>query len=348
MSGISLKSELYNDDDLDQAAEYLRLAIGKLARHKTAVTPINYGLAYNYVAGKDSQLIEKLDKLLDGNKPLDAEDAESLFIRSFYKDDIVNSELRAELLSTVAQVLGSLVDIAGKTKLSNKSLEIHIQNLAKASDTPAVLAVVNHILEEAREFVTTAKHFETDINRSAEDVSKLKKELINARKEAKTDALTQLNNRRSFNQELGNLIEIHDKNSTDFSIILVDIDHFKKVNDDHGHLVGDKVLSSLAKILTCKVRGSDFTARYGGEEFAILLPNTRITNAFSVAENIRMTIEKNKLKLRKSGASLGSITASFGIAGHRAGEDADDFLERCDNALYRAKELGRNRCVLAD
>lgn len=348
MSHNRLKTDLFIDDSINQAAEYLRLAIGKLAQHKVAASPINYGLAYSYVSGKDLRLNKKLDQILKDNKVLDSDTAESLFIETFYDDDEVNKQLRVELLSTVAQVIGSLIDIAGKAELSNKNLESHIRHLAGASDSASVLKAVNSILQDTRDFVTTTKQFENDIHATVDDVQKLKKELSNARREAQTDALTQLNNRRSFDKELMQLIATHDQNNSDFCMILIDIDFFKKVNDEHGHLVGDKVLSSLANILKSKVRGSDFTARYGGEEFAILLPNTRITNAFAVAENIRTSIKKHKLVLRRSGVSLGAITASFGVAGHIKNESKEDFTERCDKALYRAKKLGRNRCVLAD
>lgn len=345
---VSINNSLFDDDSIEQASEYLRLALAKLAQHKSAATPVNYSLAYNYVAGKDTNLQENLDKIVGNSLEISPDIAEGLYMQSFYDESLANEHLRANLLTMVAQVIGSLVDIAGKAKLTNFGLEGHIGKLAKSSSPTEVLTSVNEILRQSREFVTHSKQFEDDIETSVEDINQLKRELQNARREATIDSLTMLNNRRSFDEEILKLIANHDVNCVDFCMIFVDIDLFKKINDEHGHLVGDKVLSSIANILKGKVRGSDFCARYGGEEFVILLPKTFMTSAFSVSENLRSIIEKNKLTLKRSGISLGTITASFGVACHRKNESADDFVSRCDKALYRAKELGRNRSIIAD
>jgi len=105
---------------------------------------------------------------------------------------------------------------------------------------------------------------------------------------------------------------------------------------------------SIAQLLLKHIRGGDKATRYGGEEFAILLPETRIENARSVAENIRSRIEKLVLKRPRTGEKLRAITASFGVAGFRSGESADELINRCDKALYKAKNQGRNRVIMAD
>lgn len=348
LSHSMIKSSIFDDDNLNQASEYLRLALQKLSQHKAPATPVNYSLAYSYMSGKDVKVKEKMDALLKDNEFLDSDTAESLYMQLFYNEELMNEHVAAELLSTVAQVIGTLVDIAGKTNVSNGKLEKHIDSLAKSTDARDVLKSVSNILDETRSFVTDSRKLELDLNSSLSDVNKLKEELATARREATTDSLTKLNNRGSFDQKITELTALHNDEGSDFCIIFIDIDFFKKINDEHGHLVGDKVLSSLAQIIKSKVRGSDFVARYGGEEFVILLPDTRITNAFSVADSIRATIEKNKLTLRKTGISLGTITASFGVAGHRMNESSEDVVSRCDAALYRAKKLGRNRTVIAD
>lgn len=296
----TVKSSIFDDDSLNQASEYLRLALQKLSKHKAPATPVNYSLAYSYVSGKDVKVMRKMDAVLKENQPLDADTAESLYMQLFYNESLMNEHIRADLLTTVAQVIGALVDIAGKTNIANGKLEGHIDSLAKSTDPCDVLKSVSSIMDETRKFVTDSRKLELDLNSSINDVSKLKEELANARREAMIDSLTKLHNRGSFDQEITKLIALHNDGGVDFCIIFIDIDFFKKINDEHGHLVGDKVLSSLAQILKSKVRGSDFTARFGGEEFVILLPDTRITNAFSVAENIRLTIEKNRLILRRS------------------------------------------------
>ena len=130
--------------------------------------------------------------------------------------------------------------------------------------------------------------------------------------------------------------------------MILDIDHFKTINDTHGHLVGDKVLIGIAKQLLNQMRGNDYLSRYGGEEFAILLLDTPITGAFTVAENLRRAIGRSRLKHSTTGQKIGKVTTSIGIACYRADETHEDLIQRCDQALYRAKSLGRDRTVIAD
>ena len=248
----------------------------------------------------------------------------------------------------VAQVIGALVDVAGKTSLTNEVVARHIDRLAETQRPSEVLAAASAILAETRQFVIFSQQFETELTSTAEEMSKLKQELSNARREAAIDSLTGLHNRRAFDRRLNELIAEVDGLDDGFCMLLLDIDHFKRINDSHGHMVGDKVLSEFSKQISKLTRRSDFLARYGGEEFAILLPGTRITNAFTVAENIRGTLEMVRLRRSGSKESLGAVTVSVGVTCYRVGEPIEEFIGRCDKALYRAKRLGRNRTVLAD
>jgi diguanylate cyclase len=124
---------------------------------------------------------------------------------------------------------------------------------------------------------------------------------------------------------------------------MIDIDHFKQVNDTHGHLVGDKVIRFIATQLSKNVKGRDIVARIGGEEFAILLPSTQLENARILAESIRTKIEKSQLKRVDNSKSLGSITISIGATCYIRGETTNEFYHRADKALYRSKHAGRNK-----
>lgn len=152
-----------------------------------------------------------------------------------------------------------------------------------------------------------------------------------------TDLLTQISNRRKFEE----IIELDMARSNRYghklSLIICDIDFFKKVNDQYGHKIGDKVLSGLASFIQKHLRVNDTVSRWGGEEFAILLPDTNADNAYEVANKFNKEIEKIEFD-----NSL-FITCSFGVATYLKDENKDDFFSRADSALYRAKELGRNR-----
>jgi len=167
---------------------------------------------------------------------------------------------------------------------------------------------------------------------------RLKSELENA---ASRDHLTGLWNRRHFLHLLENTHLQKRRNDLNYCLMLMDADYFKAINDQYGHDTGDEVLTLLAKTFEARVRETDTVCRWGGEEFIVLLPQTNLGNAASLAEHLRSAIEKTRV------AHLPPITISIGVAQHQSGETAENLLKRADAALYRAKNLGRNRVALA-
>jgi diguanylate cyclase len=129
------------------------------------------------------------------------------------------------------------------------------------------------------------------------------------------------------------------------ALLLADIDHFKNFNDTYGHLTGDQVLRLVAMALKQNVKGQDIAARYGGEEFAIILPNTTLRSALTVADHVRRAVMTKELMKRSTGEHLGRITVSVGVATLHKDESAPSLIERADNALYAAKHYGRNRVM---
>ncbi|TDP38182.1 diguanylate cyclase (GGDEF)-like protein [Idiomarina aquatica] len=153
---------------------------------------------------------------------------------------------------------------------------------------------------------------------------------------ANTDKLTGLNNRQRFDQQLHKYVVDAERKQQPFALLLVDIDHFKRVNDQFGHLFGDSVLQSLATYLQQNLRSEDFLARWGGEEFAVLMPNTSSRQAYQLAERLRELIADTPICEHE-------VTFSGGIAVWRPGYDAETLLGHADKALYKAKDNGRNR-----
>jgi len=346
---VDSHSLMFDVDSAEQAAEHLRRALSLLGKLSVAPAPLYYTLFYNYIAGKSVRLNKEVDAMIKEHGALEQDDAIALFQRFFgVGGETLIEDIRTELVAMVAQVIGSLIDIAGKTSLTNKAIAAHIDQLADTSKPSQVLSAATAILAETREFVTESRQLEAELLSSVEEMHKLKQELSNAKREASIDGLTGLYNRRSFDRRLHELTDAADGLDDGFCLLFLDIDHFKRVNDSYGHMVGDKVLSEFGRQIGKLTRRSDFLARYGGEEFAILLPGTRITNAFTVAENIRNTLQLVRLRRSSSRQSLGAVTVSLGVACYRMGERAEELIERCDKALYRAKSLGRNRTVLAD
>ena len=163
-------------------------------------------------------------------------------------------------------------------------------------------------------------------------------EQVNAELEAlsTTDPLTQLANRRVYERELTYQLALFERTQHVFSIILFDIDHFKRINDEHGHDAGDSVLQQLANILTPQLRQTDILTRIGGEEFVILLPNTTLEQALDVAEKKRQAIAQAQFV-------CGAVSASFGVTQVQPQDTLTKLYKRVDQALYLAKQQGRNR-----
>ena len=155
------------------------------------------------------------------------------------------------------------------------------------------------------------------------------------------DSLTGLYNRRAILGKLHELINLANRYKEDFSLSMLDIDHFKRVNDRYGHLTGDEVLEKIAALTSRNIRDTDIVGRYGGEELIIILPKTNLSSAWVVAERLRTIIEKTEMK--DSAGNVFAITVSQGLAGWERDEDATSLISRADEALYKAKEKGRNR-----
>lgn len=339
---------IFEIDEPERGGEYLRQAMGLISRLGVSPAPLYYALLYNHVAGRSERMSRELGELLEESK-LDQEHGILLYKRFLSTDnDTLVEDIRKELAAMVAQVIGALVDVAGKTALANDKIAEHIEELASTNKPDRIVAEATAILGLTRAFVTDSRNLETGLSSSVEEMEKLKQELSNARREAAKDSLTGLYNRRAFDARMAELVKRSEDENEDFCLLLLDIDNFKRVNDNYGHLVGDKVLSEFARRIGRVTRGSDFLARYGGEEFAALLPSTRLGQGYTVAENIRCTLEKLQMRRSSSGEMIEQVTVSIGVAAHRRLERAEDLLHRCDETLYRAKRQGRNRTLVAD
>jgi diguanylate cyclase (GGDEF)-like protein len=190
------------------------------------------------------------------------------------------------------------------------------------------------------------------------ELSKLSTEMVNTllaqkneikmlKQQVVHDGMTHLINHQHFLELLSKEVSRAERYKHPLALIMADIDLFKAINDDYGHLAGDRVIKAVAGCLKQEIRESDHVARYGGEEFAIILPDTRIQDACIAAERIRETIDSLRIKHEDN---LIHFTMSFGIASFHAenGTASDELMKRADSALYQAKRQGRNQCCAFD
>ncbi|MBN1524309.1 MAG: GGDEF domain-containing protein [Spirochaetales bacterium] len=178
-----------------------------------------------------------------------------------------------------------------------------------------------------------------------EKIIRLKKTINNAKTKmnqlANRDRLTRLYNRRFFDEELQKEIERAKRYGYILSLFMIDIDHFKQVNDGHGHQKGDQVLAAVSSIIRKHTRVNDLVARYGGEEIAVVIPEMKSDNSVQIAEKIRFMVE------RDSEAKAGiPVTVSIGVSFHAGNDSPDRLIKKADKALYEAKRRGRNRVIV--
>jgi diguanylate cyclase len=193
-----------------------------------------------------------------------------------------------------------------------------------------------------------SRTLEERLSQASGEVAELRQNLEVVRREALTDPLTGIPNRKLFESRLREAARNAVETSEPLALLMLDIDHFKRFNDTYGHQLGDQVLRLVAKTLADGVKGRDTPARFGGEEFVIVLPQTRLENAVTLAEQIRRTMARHKVVRKDTGEEYGVIALSVGASVYRPGEDLADLIRRADAALYHAKHTGRNRVVAED
>ena len=255
------------------------------------------------------------------------------------------------ILKVNNQVQSSIADLAhtlGSAKLATseygKSLNDLTGKLPKDMDIKEIGNLVSGMLKDTKKMVKKNQELETQLDNSSKRVRELKEYLESAKKEATTDGLTGISNRRAFDKQIAADIEEAEIGKTPLVLLMIDIDFFKKFNDTYGHPIGDQVLRLVARTLIGNIKGRDTVARYGGEEFAILLPSTPIKAGCHVAEMLRQGVENKELIDRSRDKNLGAITISVGATEYIEGEEPASFIERADSALFEAKKAGRN-CV---
>jgi len=295
-----------------------------------SANPINFAVFFAYFEKSNDDLVALIDILRTNKRVLDDLKCQELYLRFIEPDRI--ELLRETVTSDVHQQVSDLVNrlCAGKEQISTADLRQATSDLLSIGKP------------------STTQHGKTAGNNAEQppaEVTQLLLDLEEMKREAHTDGLTGIANRKAFDESLRDAAMATMEGGECLSILLIDIDHFKRINDRHGHQAGDQVIRTLAKSLQENVKGRDTTARYGGEEFAVILPATTMTDAMRVAENIRASIESLHLKSVNRNEDLGQITASIGVATYQLGEPLTRVIERADQALYLAKESGRN-CVM--
>jgi diguanylate cyclase len=204
-----------------------------------------------------------------------------------------------------------------------------------------LLALLKEAIQHERDVVPDFRMLQAELGSLRTERDELARTLRHTEALSLTDELTGLPNRRAFVQRLDQELSRSQRSGQPLAMVLLDIDHFKKINDRHGHYIGDMILRSYARSMVREIRQHDLLARYGGEEFVLLLPETLLDDARNAMDKLARRIRREPLDA--GGRHIDLPTFSAGIACLRSGESATNLINRADQSLYRAKHLGRNR-----
>ncbi|MEQ1773737.1 MAG: GGDEF domain-containing protein [Burkholderiales bacterium] len=316
-----------------------------MAKQAAGFNPISYAVCYEYAAGINLPLKSEIDKITDSGQLLDDHRIWSLYEKYIAKrDDDASANLRAELERMLHDLSLTTTTTGEHVTAYSKSLDGFGDQLKPGIDPEQLKVAVAAMIENTEQMRIRAKALEAQLQESSHEVEVLRTKLARATGDALTDPLTGIANRRGFTAAI-DAADARKDGLGKSCLIAIDIDHFKKCNDTYGHLFGDKVIRSLAQILTRMIKGQDTAARIGGEEFVILLPDTAIEGACKLAEHIRAVVEAGSISNGTTG-DVGKITISLGITDYLAGETIEAYMARADKALYASKAGGRNRVTI--
>ena len=311
--------------------------------------PRAYAVWYAYVAGTVPLMNDAIKRLTAEKGNLSEADVDSLYTtyidprRLAAEADRVNASLIAE----VETIMETLDLSLGSAAQYGETLRAMSQDLAGAAlNRLRMREIVAALIANTRDVAANNRTLELRMRESRSEIEDLHETLAAARLETLTDPLTGLGNRRCLEDALRQEFDTAPAGRARGSLIVLDIDAFKRFNDVYGHLTGDQVLRLVAIVMREHVGVPRATlARFGGEEFGIMLPEIGRARARAIAEKVRTSMMGRDLVKRSTGESLGKVTVSLGVAEHRPGDTAVSLLERADTCLFVAKRGGRNRTV---
>ena len=323
------------------------IALGQIKALRQPASPRHYEFWYNYATGYNPSLNQAINETLAQRGTITEADLEQAYInhlspsRLTDKIDTVNSQVMNEIVQVM-----TMVDAAvGSANDYSASLASVTTRLGQSRDRDGLRTIVESLVQTAQSMKENNQHLEARLTASKQEITRLQDKLETVRNESLTDPLSTLWNRKYFDDAIARMLTDAERAGEPLALLMSDIDHFKSFNDTWGHLTGDQVLRLVATSVKQNVKGRDVAARYGGEEFAVILPNTILRSAITVADHIRRAVMSKELMKRSTNQTLGRVTISVGVAIMRQGDTPQSIISRADACLYAAKHGGRNRVI---
>lgn len=331
----------------EESSEMLRLALPLLARHGSGCQPPSYTVWYEYVQGANDALRRVLDARIANPDPLTPDETTALF-----RKYVVDRELALtdELQSRLLKALGALSTSADSSDVDaarfGQALEHGNHRLSTEPDVEGLKELIESLVAETRRMQVSNADLRRRLDESKRDLLDITSKVTVLRSEVLLDPLTRLLNRRGLEKAMDDMLMSDTGGLTGAALLMVDIDHFKRINDTHGHVLGDRVLQAVAQVIKGSIGPDGVACRYGGEEFAILMPATSLGHAQATANDFRLKISEGRIR-RVDGQTVGGISVSVGIAMFDRGQSMDSWISRADEALYASKRSGRNRVTVS-
>ena len=334
-------------EDYERAMAFADIALGQMKALRQSATPRNYEIWYAYASGYHPALNQQINAILKAKGAISEADLVQIYEKHLSPSRLTEriDQVGVQVMGEIDQVMAMIDAALGSATSYTESLAGATEKLGESKDRDGVRAIIENLVQTTRTMEISNRQLEERLSASKQEINELQENLEAVRTESLTDPLTQLANRKFFDTTLEKAIAETFERNEPLSLMLTDIDHFKAFNDNFGHLTGDQVLRLVAMAVRHNVKGKDTAARYGGEEFAVILPNTVLRAAVTVAEHIRRAVMAKELMKRSTGEHLGRITISIGVATVRAGDTGQSLIERADTCMYAAKRHGRNRVM---
>ena len=337
------------DDSIERSTELLRMALPIMSRQGAALHPVSYAVWYEYVAKNNAGLRRAIDEHLQHKGPLDEASTQALFSKHVAEIDPATAQ---QLTDGFQRVLTGMAESAAATGDQTARFGTSLSRLSAelGGDTTHGGGVIDEVLEDTRRMQDSVARLQQRLAASQREIETLRDEVRRARHESLVDSLTGLANRRAFDQRLSACLAAADADpgAAGPTLVMADIDHFKRINDTYGHGFGDQVLCAIAQVLRGTAGEGALAARTGGEEFSLLLPATGAIDAAALAENVRATVAASRVRRKGADQVLERVTISLGVSQYRRGEAAEAFIERADQALYQSKAGGRDRVTVSE
>ncbi len=332
----------------EESLTLLRVVIARMSQHDAPFNPVSFAVWYEYLAGINPGLKQAMAQLDDGKTRLDAATMEQLYLQHVAEPD---AESTARFTQGITRVMGDIAQSARSTGEHAQSFGRHLDAFSRqlqGGPPQQQDAVARDVAEQTGRLQQQMQSLERTLADSQTQISALQVEAQRSRIEAVTDALTGILNRKGFDLALAQAMAQRPAPGTGHFLLMFDIDHFKRVNDTYGHVVGDAVIEAVGGVFRQVVTAPGLSgARYGGEEFAIVMTNATQQAALQLAEMVRGLVKAVRVRQRGSQAAITSVSISSGVAARVPGDDAPAWVAAADRALYRSKEAGRDRVTCA-